>query len=49
IMDLSKLELYDRITDKNGFVEATRQGSGYIIARTDNIDTRISSFQSLIF
>jgi len=49
IKDLSKLKLYDRITDKNGFVEATKQGSGYIIARTDNIDTRPSFFQSLIF
>jgi hypothetical protein len=48
LKDLSKLKLHDRIKDKNGFVEGTKQGSGYIIARTDNIDTRPSSFQSLI-
>ena len=47
--DLSKLKLHDKVKDKNGFVEAAKQGSGYVIARTDNIDTRLSSFQSLIY
>jgi len=47
--DLSKLKSHDKVKDKNGFVEAAKQGSGYVIARTDNIDTRLSSFQSLIF
>ncbi len=27
--DLSKLKLHDKVKDKNGFVEAAKQGSGY--------------------
>ena len=49
LKDLSKLKIYDRIKDKDGFVEALKQGSGYVIARTDNVDTRASSFRSLVF
>ena len=49
LKDLSKLKIYDRIKDKDGFVEALKQGSGYVIARTDNVDTRTSSFKSLVF
>jgi hypothetical protein len=49
LKDLSKLKIYDRIKDKYGFVEALKQGSGYVIARTDNVDTRTSSFKSLVF
>ena len=49
LKDLSKLKNYDRIKDKDGFVEALKQGSGYGIARTDNVDTRTSSFKSLVF
>ena len=49
LKDLSKLKIYDRIKDKDGFVEALKQGSGYVIARTDNVDTRSSSFRSLVF
>jgi hypothetical protein len=48
LKDLSKLKSHEKVKDKNGFAEAVKQGSGYIIARTDNIDTRLSSFQSLI-
>jgi hypothetical protein len=47
--DLSKLKSHDKVKDKGGFVEAAKQGSGYVIARTDNIDTRLSSFHSLVF
>ena len=49
LKDLSKLKTYDRIKDKDGFVDALKQGSGYVIARTDNVDTRTSSFKSLVF
>ncbi len=38
--------MHEGIKDKRGFIETINQGSGYIIARTDNIDTRTSSFQS---
>ncbi len=48
LKDISKLKDYERIKDKRGFVDATLQGSGYVIARTDNIDTRPMSFKSLV-
>lgn len=47
--DLSKLKANDRITDEDGFVETINQGSGYTIARTDNIDTRLLAFHSFVF
>ncbi len=47
IKDLSKLKDHDDILDKNGFINSTKQGSGYVIVRTDNIDTRPTSFKSL--
>ena len=47
--NLSKLKEQERINDKNGFMETINQGSGYVIARTDNIDTRPSSFKSFSF
>jgi hypothetical protein len=46
--DLAKLKDDESISDKNGFIKVTTQGSGYVIARTDNIDTRPTSFQSYI-
>jgi hypothetical protein len=49
LYDLSKLRDHDRITDVEGFMEAINQGSGYTIARTDNIDTRLSAFHSFVF
>ncbi len=49
IGDISKLKEYDRINNEDDFVETVMQGSGYVIARTDNIDTRLSSFNSLAF
>ncbi len=49
IKDLSKLKEHDGVKDKDGFMETITQGSGYVIARTDNIDTRPSLFQSLAF
>lgn len=47
--NLSKLKEQDGVDDKKGFLETINQGSGYVIARTDNIDTRPSSFKSLSF
>jgi hypothetical protein len=47
--NLSKLKEQDDVDDQNGFMETINQGSGYVIARTDNIDTRPSSFKSLSF
>ncbi|MDP8906338.1 MAG: hypothetical protein M3M88_02320, partial [Thermoproteota archaeon] len=49
IKDLSKLKDHSGVKDKDGYMETITQGSGYVIARTDNIDTRPSSFQSLAF
>lgn len=36
LKDLSKLKAHEGIKDKKGFIETINQGSGYIIARTDN-------------
>lgn len=47
--NLSKLKEQDGVDDEKGFMETINQGSGYVIARTDNIDTRPASFKSLIF
>ncbi|MGD9533488.1 MAG: hypothetical protein AB7V56_06950 [Candidatus Nitrosocosmicus sp.] len=47
--NLSKLKEHEDIDDENGFTETINQGSGYVIARTDNIDTRPSSFRSSTF
>jgi hypothetical protein len=46
--DVTKLKDFEHIKDKTGFVETTQQGSGYVIARSDNIDTRPTSFKSLV-
>ena len=47
--NLSKLKEQEDVDDQNGFMETINQGSGYVIARTDNIDTRPSSFKSFSF
>ncbi len=47
LKDLSKLKGHYGVKDKDGFMETITQGSGYVIARTDNVDTRPSSFHSL--
>jgi hypothetical protein len=49
LKDLSKLKDHFGVKGKDGFMETITQGSGFVIARTDNIDTRPSSFQSLAF
>lgn len=49
IDDLSKLKEYDKVDSDDDFINTVMQGSGYVIARTDNIDTRLSSFNSLAF
>jgi hypothetical protein len=49
INNLSKLKEYDKVDNEDDFMETIKQGSGYVIARTDNIDTRIAAFKSLAF
>lgn len=49
IDDLSKLKEYDKVDNDDDFIKTVMQGSGYVIARTDNIDTRLASFNSLAF
>jgi hypothetical protein len=48
LKDLSRLKDEVSISDKDGFIKVTTQGSGYVITRTDNIDTRPTSFESYI-
>ena len=47
INNLSKLAEYDKVDNEDDFMETIKQGSGYVIARTDNIDTRLLAFKSL--
>jgi hypothetical protein len=47
--NLSKLKEHEDIDNKSGFMETINQGSGYVITRTDNIDTRPTSFRSFTF
>ena len=49
IDDFSKLKEYDKVENDGDFIKTVMQGSGYVITRTDNIDTRLSSFNSLAF
>lgn len=49
IDDLSKLKQHEKVNNDDDFMETVMQGSGYVIARTDNIDTKLSSFNSLAF
>lgn len=44
----SKLQDYEGIEDKAGFIDTVNQGSGFTYVRTDNIETRLSSLQSII-
>lgn len=46
--NVSKLKDYEGIEDKAGFIETVNQGSGFTYVRTDNIETRLSSLQSII-
>ncbi len=49
LYNVSKLKEHAGIENESGFMETVKQGSGYIIVRTDNIDTRSSSFRSFTF
>jgi hypothetical protein len=49
INDISKLKEHDKVEKEDNFIDTINQGSGYVIARTDNIDTRLFSFKSLVF
>ena len=49
LKDVSKLKSHESITNDDEFIETIEQGSGYTIARTDNIDTRLSAFHSFVF
>ncbi|MGD9673390.1 MAG: hypothetical protein AB7U98_07920 [Candidatus Nitrosocosmicus sp.] len=49
LYNLSKLKEHEDIDNENGFINTVNQGSGYVIARTDNIDTRPTSFRSFTF
>ena len=49
LKDVSKLKSHESITNHDEFIETIKQGSGYTIARTDNIDTRLSAFRSFVF
>jgi hypothetical protein len=49
LSNLTKLKDQEEIDNEKGFIETVNQGSGYVIARTDNIDTRPSSFKSFAF
>ena len=48
LKDASKLQHHEEIKDIEGFIETVHQGSGFTYVRTDNIDTRLASLQSLI-
>jgi len=48
LKDASKLQYHEDIEDIDGFIETVYQGSGFTYVRTDNIDTRLASLQSLI-
>ncbi|HYG00560.1 MAG TPA: hypothetical protein VD815_10745 [Candidatus Saccharimonadales bacterium] len=49
LKDVSKLKTHESIINDDEFIETIEQGSGYTIARTDNIDTRLSAFHSFVF
>ena len=48
LKDASKLQFHEEIKDRVGFLKTLHQGSGHTYVRTDNIDTRLESLQSLI-
>jgi hypothetical protein len=47
--DISKLSTHEKVANEDNFMKAINQGSGYTIARTDNIDTRLLAFHSFVF
>lgn len=49
LYDVSKLSSHEKVADEDNFMKAINQGSGYTIARTDNIDTRLLAFHSFVF
>jgi hypothetical protein len=49
LYNLSKLKEHEDVVNESGFINTVNQGSGYVIVRTDNIDTRPTSFRSLTF
>ena len=48
INNLTKLKEHDEINNEGNFIDTINQGSGYVIARTDNIDTRLLTITSLV-
>ncbi|MDN5845668.1 MAG: hypothetical protein L0H53_05270 [Candidatus Nitrosocosmicus sp.] len=48
LKDSSKLQYHEEIRDRLGFIETLYQGSGFTYVRTDNIETRLASLQSVI-
>jgi hypothetical protein len=48
IKDVSKLRDLEGIKDKQAFLETILQGSGFTYVRSDNIETRLASLESLI-
>ena len=48
INNLTKLKEHDEINNEGNFIDTVKQGSGYVIARTDNVDTRLLTFTSLV-
>lgn len=48
LKDVSKLRDLEGIKDKQAFLETIQQGSGFTYVRSDNIETRLASLESLI-
>lgn len=46
--NVSKLQGYEDIDNKDAFLQTINQGSGHTYVRTDNIETRLASLQSII-
>lgn len=46
--NVSKLQGHEDIDDKDAFLQTINQGSGHTYVRTDNIETRLASLQSII-
>lgn len=47
--NLFLLKESEKIENEDEFIQTLLQGSGYVIARTDNVDTRVSVFRSTEF
>lgn len=48
LKDVSKLKNLEGIKDKQAFLETIQQGSGFTYVRSDNVETRLASLESLI-